>query len=149
MYINDLPNGLNSLPLDFHDSLLFGTICCDEDAADLQDDLYRLEAWQQQWKMEFSLSKGKIMCFTTKKDTPKLEYTVCGEILEEVDSHPYLGVVPTIEVISLRTNKVLGLIKRTLWNCPKSVRETAYTHGKLRTSVTGMLQDLIKIAFCP
>ena len=135
MYINDLPNGLNSLPLDFHDSLLYGTICCDEDPANLQDDLYRLEAWQQKWKMEFSLSKGKIMCFTTKKDTPKREYTVCGEILEEVDSHPYLGVVlykkmrwsPPIEVISPRANKVLRLIKRTLWNCPKSVRETAYT----------------------
>ena len=136
MYINDLPNGLNSLALDFHDSLLYyGTICCDEDVADLQDDLYRLEAWQQKWKMEFSLSKGKIMCFTTKKDTPKREYTVCGEFLEEVDSHPYLGVVlykkmrwsPPIEVISPRANKVLGLIKRTLWNCPKSVRETAYT----------------------
>ena len=34
-----------TLPLDFHDSLLYGTICCDEDAADLQDDLYTLEAW--------------------------------------------------------------------------------------------------------
>ena len=85
--------------------------------------------------MEFSLSKAKIMCFTTKKDTPKREYTVGGEILEEVNSHPYPGVVlykkmrwsPPIEVISPRANKVLGLIKRTLWNCPKSVRETAYT----------------------
>ena len=118
LYINGLPNGLNSLPLDFHDSLLYGTICCDEDAADLQDDLYRLEAWQQKWKMEFSLSKAKIMCFTTKKDTPKREYTVGGEILEEVNSHPYPGVVldkkmrwsPRIEVISSRANIVLALI---------------------------------------
>ena len=38
-------------------------------------------------------SKCKIMCFTTKKDPPKREYVFCGEILEEVDSHPYLGVV--------------------------------------------------------
>ena len=129
MYINDLPNGLNSLPLDFHDSLLYRTICSDEDAADLQDDLYRLDAWQQKRKMEFSPSKGKIMYFTTKKDTPKREYTVRGEILEEVDSHPFLGLVrykkmrwsPPIEVISPRANKVLGLIIRTLWNCPKSV----------------------------
>ena len=34
-----------ALPLYFHDALLYGTICSDEDAADLQDDLYRLEAW--------------------------------------------------------------------------------------------------------
>ena len=36
------------------DALLYGTICCDEDEADLQDDLYRLDAWQQKWKMEFN-----------------------------------------------------------------------------------------------
>ena len=36
------------------DALLYGTICCDEDAADLQDDLYRLDALQQKWKMKFS-----------------------------------------------------------------------------------------------
>ena len=53
----------------------------------------------------------------------------------EVNSHPYLGVgldnkmrwSPPIEVISSRTNDVLGLIKRKLWNCPKSVKESAYT----------------------
>ena len=36
------------------DALLCGTICCDEDAADLLDNLYRLDAWQQKWKMEFN-----------------------------------------------------------------------------------------------
>ena len=35
------------------DALLYGTICCDENTADHQDDLYRLEDWQQKWKMEF------------------------------------------------------------------------------------------------
>ena len=38
-------------------------------------------------------SKCKIMCFTTTKDPPKREYVFCGEILEEEDSHPYLGGV--------------------------------------------------------
>ena len=41
-----------TLPLDFHDAFLYGTISCDEDAADLQDDLYRLKAWSQKWEME-------------------------------------------------------------------------------------------------
>ena len=85
--------------------------------------------------MKFNPLKFKIMCFTTKRDPPKWEYVSCGKILEEVDSHPYLGVVldnkmswsPHIEVISSRANNVLGLIKRNLCNCPKSVKETMYT----------------------
>ena len=43
MYINDLPDGLN-YRLFSDDALLYGTICCDKDTADLQDYLYRLEA---------------------------------------------------------------------------------------------------------
>ena len=36
MYINDLPDGLNStVRLFAGDALLYGTICCDEDRADL------------------------------------------------------------------------------------------------------------------
>ena len=78
--------------------MLYGTICCNEHAADLQDDLYRLEAWQQKWEIEFNPSKCKIICFTTKRDPPKREYVFSGETLEEVDSHPYLGdlKVPTL-----------------------------------------------------
>ena len=85
--------------------------------------------------MEFNPSKCKIMCFSTRSDPPKRENIFCGEILEEVESHPYLGVVldnkmrcsPHIEIITSRANNVLGLIKRYLWKCPKSVKETAYT----------------------
>ena len=60
-------------------ALLYGTICCDEE--DLQDDLYRLEAWQQKWHMEFNPLKCKIMCLTTKRDPPKREYMCifCGD----------------------------------------------------------------------
>ena len=102
--------------------------------ADLQDDLCRLEDWQQKKQMEFTPSKCKITCFSTRRDPPKREYVFCGEILEGVECHPYLGVVldnkmrwsPHIETITSKANKVLGLIKRNLWNCPKSVKETAY-----------------------
>ena len=69
-----------------------------------------------------------------RRDPPKLEYVFCGEILEEVERHPYLGVMldnkmrwsPHVEIITSKAKKVLGLIKRNLWNCPRTVKETAY-----------------------
>lgn len=93
MYINDLPDGLNSTVRPFaDDALLYGITCCDEDTANFQDNLCRLEDWQQKWQMEFNPSKCKIMCFTMMKDPPNQEYKFGGEILE-VECHPYLGVV--------------------------------------------------------
>ena len=85
--------------------------------------------------MEFNPSKPNIMCFPTRRDPPKREYVFCGEILEEVESHPYLGVMldnkmrwsPHIEIITSRANDVLRLMKLNLLNCSKSVKETAYT----------------------
>ena len=69
----------------------------------------------------------KIICLTTKRDPPKREYVFRAEILEEVESHPYLGVVldnkmrwsSYIGVITSRANDVLRLFKRNLWNHPK------------------------------
>ena len=54
MYINDLPDGLFS-----DDALLYGSICCDKDTADLQDYLYRLEAWQRKWKRNLILQSAR------------------------------------------------------------------------------------------
>lgn len=76
------------------------------------------------------------MCITTKRNPPpKREYVFYGEIIEEVESHLYLGIVldqkmrwsPHITNITTKANRVLGLIKRNLWNCTQNVKEIAYT----------------------
>ena len=89
----------------------------EKDPLSLQDDLHSLEEWQNKWKMKFNRKKFKIMQITTKCDPQKLKFTFCGEILEEVDNHPYLGVeidsVISIYIISLWDNAFIFVY--TLW----------------------------------
>ena len=92
MYVNDLRDGLNStVRLFAYDALLYGTICCDEDAVDLaRSILIRSLAT----KVEEGFPSFKVQDRVPhNQDPPKREYIFCGEILEEVESHPYLGVV--------------------------------------------------------
>ena len=135
-YINDSPDGLQSRLAD--DALLYGIIASDVDCNNLQDDLFKLEQWQSQWQMEFNPQKCQIICISTnnKKDPPQRTYASCGVTLEQVESIPYLGVTLNnklkwsqhISSISNKASKFLGMVKRNpLWNCPLTVRETAYT----------------------
>ena len=58
-----------------------------------------------------------------------------GVELEQVDTFPYLGVTISnklmwsahVFITAAKASKSLGTIQRNLWNCPKNVREIAYT----------------------
>ena len=60
----------------------------------LQDDLIMLEKWQDDWMMQFNPSKCATMSIATRNPTKRI-YDFCGQQLESVDSHPYLGVEMT------------------------------------------------------
>ena len=135
-YINDLPNGLTStVKLFADDTLLYGVVVEDSDCDNLQDDLNKLEIWQNEWQMQFNPSKCNIICISNKQRPPQRQYFFCGSKLEQVDSASYLGITVNsklkwsehISSISSKASQSLGLIKRNLWNCPRKVRETAYT----------------------
>ena len=106
-----------------------------EDCDNLQDDLNKLEIWQHEWQMQFNPSKCIIICISNKQSPPQRTYFFCGSKLERVDSASYLGITVNSELkwskhissISSKVSRSLGLIQRNLWNCPRKVRETAYT----------------------
>lgn len=135
-YINDLPNGLTStVKLFADDTLLYGVVVDDSDCDNLQDDHNKLEIWQHEWQMQFNPSKCNIICISNKQRPPQRTYFFCGSKLEQVDSASYLGITVNwklkwsehISSISSRASRSLVLIKRNLWNCPRKVRETAFT----------------------
>ena len=116
------------------DTLLFCFIESNVSSDFLQDNLCKLEEWQDRWQLEFNPTKCKVMCITTKKNTVKKQYVFCGQILEEVENHPYLGVMfdskmkwsSHISNSTRKANVVSNIMKRNLWNCPRDVKEVAY-----------------------
>ena len=136
LYVNDLAANLqSSVRLFADDALLYGIISNEDDCNRLQADLFGLERWQDRRQMKFNPSKCKIICISTKKSPPLKEYVFSGSELDQVDSVSYLGVTLTnnlkwsqhVSSISSKASKVLGVIKGNFWNCPRSVKETAYT----------------------
>ena len=132
LYINDLPDNINStVRLFADDALLYGVISNDADGDQIQNDLIRLEQWQTIWQMNFNPAKCKVICFSTKRDPPKKVYKLYGAILEEVQSIPYLGLTLDkklkwsnhIQNITTNANRTLGLMRRNFWNCPRQIKE--------------------------
>ena len=130
LYVNDLPNSLkSSIRLFADDALLYGIVSSNVDGDQLQEDLTKLEVWQNKWQMSFNPAKCKTICLSTKKVSPQRKYVFCGVELEQVVSTSYRGVILNnnlkwsnhVSSISGKAIKVLGLIKRNLWNCSKQV----------------------------
>lgn len=137
LYINDLPSNLQCKTRLFADDcLLYATIVNPTtDGQLLQNDLVELESWQNKWQMKFNPKKCFTMCISLKKNLPLRKYTFCGQVLENTDSHPYLGVQldsrlrwkEHISNTTANANKILGLIKRNFWYCTEEVKKTLYT----------------------
>lgn len=135
IFINDLPWRVqNSVRLFADDCVLYTQGDTEDDLLKLQEDLDRLEDWQNTWKMKFNPGKCKIMQITNKRDPPKPKFNFCGETLEEVNNHPYLGVEldntmkwsTHINQITAKANKTLGFVKRNLWFTSKEIKAEAY-----------------------
>jgi len=136
LYISDLPDNLkSSIRLFANDALLYGTVSSVENGDQLQEDLRKLEGWQCKWQMSFNPAKCNTICLSSKKVSPQRKYVFCGAELEQVHSISYIGVILNdnlkwsnhVSSISGKASKVMGVIKRNLSNCPKKVKETAYT----------------------
>ena len=135
LYVNDIPANINStIRLFADDCLVYRKTNNHSDQQILQEDLDRLEQWQNKWQMNFNPSKCYILTISPKKSYKPPTYKLCNQILKQVESHPYLGVEidnklrwdKHISNITTKANRVLGLIKRNLSRCPKEVKVTAY-----------------------
>ena len=135
LHINDLPlNVESSVRLFADDCLLYRAISSREEAEVLQGDLHSLYAWGQRWGMSFNVKKCNIMRITKSRTPITKFYTLGGQILDQVNQAPYLGVLISEELewaqhinsITSKANSTLGFIRRNLKQCPKDLKELAY-----------------------
>ena len=100
----------------------------------LQEDLQKLENWEQQWDMTFHPGKCTTLPVTKKRNPAKSEYTLHDYNLETAQEAKYLGITITkdswdkhISNVCTKANKTLGFLCRIyLKISSKSIKETAY-----------------------
>ena len=90
VYINDLPDGIQSVCSMFaDDTKVYGSVQSVEGVNRLQKDLDRLSDWTDTWKVHFNEDKCKIM--HSGVNNPRNQYRIGKSRLGEVDSVKDLG----------------------------------------------------------
>ena len=135
VYINDLPQCVKSkIRLFADDAYMYCTINTVKDTADLQNDLYELQAWEKKWSMEFHPDKCKVLCITNKTKPCIGNYTIHDKSLERVNQAKYLGVMlhknlkwkPHVDMICKKANNTRNFLQRNLRGCSRSTKVKAY-----------------------
>ena len=112
-HINDLPSVAvisSEGRLFADDCLIYRNIKNKEDQIALQNYLNLLENWSNTWGMRFNAAKCNIMLVSRTRDPKLFEYSLTGQVLEEVMDAKYLGVTLSNDLewskhIATMTNK--------------------------------------------
>ncbi len=117
IYINDIDLGLNNVIAKFADDTKIGnSVISDRDRQSLQEDLRKISARSDRWKMPFNVNKCHILEVETKN--LKYEYEMGGVKLESVHCVKDLDVTIASNLkfsqhckeAACKTNRTLGFI---------------------------------------
>ena len=131
-HINDLPDCVKSqVRLFADDCLIYRQIKTQKDHQILQNDLKELENWASKWGMRFNAKKCYILSIQQKSSH---FYQLFNEILQQVDSNPYLGLTISEDLqwkthitnITKKANSTLGFLRRNLKYCSEDCKRLAY-----------------------
>ena len=74
------------------DTVVFMAVSSPTDVTLLQEDLHRLEEWEDKWQLTFNPEECNVMRVTRSTNQTDTEYTLQGQILKQLDSVKYHGV---------------------------------------------------------
>ena len=124
LFINDLPNIIpadSKAALHADDTKTFLQITSQEDTQHLQQTLTNLNIWNDNNIIKFNESKCKILTISRKKQPITFTYHLGSANLCRIQEEKDLGVIVTknlswnshVHNITLKANKLLGLLRRT------------------------------------
>ena len=137
VYINDLPDCVSpgrDTRLYADDSAISREIKGQADREILQQDLDKLQEWEDQWLMEFNPDKCQAMRISNKRNPSKPSYNIHGQELEVVDTAKYLGVSINnklkwnkhIADTAKKADYTRAFLKRNINMCPREVKKQCY-----------------------
>ena len=127
-FINNIPDGAKgqvNTALYANESKIFGAVKCARDCEAVQSTLSNIDQWTRCNNIQFNTSKCKVLIVTRKKQPFTYDYTLNKAQLKDVAERegPWhhrgtstLSWLNHVNAIVSKTNKLLGLLKRT---CPR------------------------------
>ena len=92
-----------------------------------------LENWGNTWGMRFNAAMGIIIRVSRTRDPKLFNYSLTGQVLEEVMDAKYLGTLGNdlewskhIATMTNKANSKLSFLHRNLKGCPEKLKQTAY-----------------------
>ena len=77
LFINDIDNDIqSSLRLFADDTILYREIWSNDDHNIIHNDIHTLFKWSQTWKLDFNVSKCKVLTISNKTDPDKFNYII-------------------------------------------------------------------------
>ena len=134
-YINDLPEQVRSrVRLFADDTAMYLCISSLSEANILQEDLRKLEQWEEDWDMNFNPAKCQVLHVTRLQTPIPSKYFLHDIELESVSTAKYLGVTISedlrwgkhIDVITKKANQTLGFLRRNIKVHNQHLKSTAY-----------------------
>jgi len=135
LYVNNITDNINSeVRLFADDCVIYRVIKSNADRVALQQDLDMLVTWADRWQMKFNISKCHIIHMSRKRHPPHYTYYMKNLPLSVVQSYPYLGVTISsdlrwrehIDGVAAKANRILGLLRRNIRECPIDTKSLAY-----------------------
>ena len=111
-----------------------------QDQIALQKDLHLLENWGNTWGMRFNTAKCNIMRVSWTCNPKLFNYSLTGQVLEEVMNAKYFGVTLSndlewakhIATVTNKANSTLSFLHRNLKGCPEKLFFDSLFYGVWR-----------------
>ena len=118
IYINDLGEDISNgsyINMFADDAKIQRKIVNENSCKELQEDINKIKAWSEKWKMEFNVDKCHVVRFGESSKRPEWQYTLGNENITSADKEKDLGVVMNFKMkredhINQVTGKMYNLL---------------------------------------